>query len=375
MINRFKEWMGQGRKLTAMRQADNATTESSRCTEETSMHSNESSRCKMQDPRCKTQDPRYSAEDDAATANITARKFRRLKRRYRFFQIGFFALIIGFGFTVYFNYDYWVFKLLIANNYILTDALEEMYATHIREENRQSFHRDFDRVVISVVTGYLTAINNDRYTYLYSPQEHIAVREREVARAREAAVTPLTEDTIQLFVPNLSRIAREFVLDNREQLAQYPNLILDLRGNSGGWLSDFHRIADLFVPRGAVLSIEETRMSLFSRTITSDNDLFFDFENIIILQNRRTASAAEGLIMALQYHLPNVTIIGDNTFGKGIGQVTIPLTGGYAVRATVLLVNGPDGENIHMVGIPPDIPFDPDIYAVDQALALLAEMQ
>jgi len=309
------------------------------------------------------------------TTTIETRRFRSLRRRYRFFQIGFFVLLIGFGFTVYFNYDYWVFKLLIANNYILTDALEEMYSSHIRDENRQSFHRDFDRVVISVVTGYLTAINNDRYTYLYSPQEHVAVREREVARARQASVTRLDDDTVKLFVPNLSRIARDFVLDYREYLTQYQNLVLDLRGNSGGWLSDFHRIADLFVPRGGVLSIEETRMPLFSRTITSSNEPYFDFENIIILQNGRTASAAEGLILALQYHMPNVVSIGDTTFGKGIGQVTIPLTGGYAVRATVLLVNGPDGENIHMTGILPDIPSEPDVYAVDQALMLLEDLR
>ena len=308
------------------------------------------------------------------TTSIPTKKYRSQRRRYWFFQISFIVLVIGFGFTVYFNYDYWVFKLLIANNYVLTDALEEMYANHIREENRTSFHRDFDRVVISVVTGYLTGINNDRYTYLYSPQEHVAVREREVARARTAAVTHLTDDTVQLFVPNLSRIAREFVIDNKEELAQYSNLILDLRGNSGGWLSDFHRIADLFVPRGAVLSIEETRMNMFSRTITSRNEPFFDFDNIIILQNGRTASAAEGLIMALRYHMPNVVSIGSTTFGKGIGQVTIPLTGGYAVRATVLLVHGPDGENIHMMGIPADIPYDPDVYMVDHALDLIEEL-
>jgi len=310
-------------------------------------------------------------EDLLITTEVPEKTLRKLRRRYRFFQIGFITLIITFGFTVYFNYDYWVFKLLITNNYILTDALEEMYATHIREENRQGFHRDFDRVVISVVTSYLTAINNDRYTYLYSPQEHVAVRQREVSVARTASVTTLTDDTVMLFVPNLSRIARDFVLDHREELSQFPNLILDLRGNSGGWLVDFHRIADLFVPRGSVLSIEETRWSIFSRTITSRGNPYFDFENIIILQNGRTASAAEGLILALQYHLPNVVTIGYTTFGKGIGQVTIPLTGGYAVRGTVLLVNGPDGTNIHMIGINPDIPADPDIYMVDQALALL----
>ena len=305
---------------------------------------------------------------------IPARKMRSLKRRYRFFQVGFILLVALFGFTIYANYDYWVFKTLIANNYVFTDALDEMYAAHIREENRQSFRRDFDRVVISVVTGYLTAINNDRYTYLYSPQEHVAVREREVAVARTASVTTLSDDTVKLFVPNLSRIARDFVMDNRETLAGYPNLVLDLRGNSGGWLVDFHRIAELFVPRGSVLSIEETRVSLFSRTITSSSNPYFEFENIIILQNRRTASAAEGLILALQYHLPNVITIGENTFGKGIGQVTVPLTGGYAVRATVLLVNGPDGGNIHITGIEPDIPAGADDYPVDMALAKIEEL-
>jgi len=301
------------------------------------------------------------------TINIPAKKLRKLKRRYRILQIGFILLVALFGFTVYANYDYWVFKFLIANNYVLTDTLEDVYAAHIREENRLSFRRDFDRVVISVFTRYL----NDRYTYLYSPQEHVAVQEREVAVGRTASVTSLSDDTVKLFVPNLSRIARDFVLDNRDTLAQYPNLVLDLRGNSGGWLVDFHRIADLFVPQGAVLSIEETRMPIFTRTITSRGEPYFEFENIVILQNRRTASAAEGLILALQYHLPNVVTIGENTFGKGIGQVTIPLTRGYAVRATVLLVNGPDGNNIHMTGIAPDIFTGQDDYPVDQALALL----
>ena len=302
--------------------------------------------------------------------SIPAIKMRSLKRRYRFFQISFVLFVALFGFTVYANYDYWVFKTLIANNYILMDNLEDLFATHIREENRRSFRRDFDRVVISVVSRQL----NDRYTYLYSPQEHVAVREREVAVARTASVTSLSDDTVKLFVPNLSRIARDFVFDNRETLAQYPNLVLDLRGNSGGWLVDFHRIAELFLPHGSVLSIEETRIPLLSRTITSRGDPYLNFESIVILQNRRTASAAEGLILALQYHLPNVTTIGENTFGKGIGQVTIPLTGGYAVRATVLLVNGPDGGNIHITGIEPDIAIGPEDYPVDIALALIEDM-
>ena len=298
-------------------------------------------------------------------------KEERFKRRYRVFQVGFFLMLGLFGFTIYANYDYWVFRLLIANNYVFTDALDELYSRHLHEENRQSFHRDFDRVVISVVTGALSEINNDRFTYLYAPQEIQAVRTADRAVARRVSVEALNEDTVHLFIPNISRITREFVYEHKEYMAQYSNLILDLRGNYGGWLMDAHRIASLFTPRDAVLSQEEARMNLFTRTITSNGDQFFHFDNVIVLQDRRTASAAETLILALREHVPNLVTIGYRTVGKGIGQVTIPLTGGYAVRATVINVLGPTGESIHLVGIYPDIPTDPEMDMIEQALALL----
>ena len=293
------------------------------------------------------------------------------RKRYRFYQIGFFVLLLGFGMIVYTHYDYWVFRILIAGNYIFTDDLDALYAQHIREENRRGFHRDFDRVMISVFTAAIREINQDRYTYLYSPQAFAHTREQQETIARRANVTPLTDDTVYLWVPNISRWSRQFVMNHRDELAGYANLVLDLRYNTGGLLADFHRIANLFVPRGAVLGYEETRLRFFTRTITSRGNPVFEFDNIIILQNRRTASAAEGLIQALAAHVPGVVTIGENTFGKGIGQITVPLTGGYAVRASVLMVYGPDRVSIHNVGITPDIPGAQDMDWVEQALALL----
>ena len=295
------------------------------------------------------------------------------RKRYRFFQIGFFTLLLGIGALAYIHYDYWVFRIVIAGNYIFTDDLDTLYAMHIREENRRGFHRDFDRVMISVFTQAIRDVNQDRYTYLYSPQAFVQQRERQEAVGRRATVERLTDDTVYLWIPNISRWSRDFVMTHRDELAGYRNLVLDLRYNSGGLLADFHRIADLFVPRGAVLGYERTRFSLFTRTITSRGNPTFDFDNIIILQNRRTASAAEGLIQALTYHVPNVITIGEYTFGKGIGQITVPLTGGYAVRASVLMVYGPGGVSIHNVGIPPHIPGATDMDWVTQALALLDE--
>ncbi|MCL2499075.1 MAG: S41 family peptidase [Defluviitaleaceae bacterium] len=295
----------------------------------------------------------------------------KMKNRYRFFQIGFFVLLLGYGLMAWAHYDYWIFRTLIAGNYIFTDDLDELYDLHLREENRRSFHRDFDRVMISVFTEAIREVNHDRYTYLYSPQAHVAQREREETVGRQATVTALTDNTVYLWVPNISRWSRDYVVSNVDTLSQYPNLILDLRYNPGGMLSDFRRIANLFVPRGAVLGHEETRLPLFSRTHTSRGQPSLDFDRIMILQNGRTASAAESLIQALTYHLDNVVTIGTDTFGKGIGQVTIPLTGGYAVRASVLLVTGPDGETIHRTGMAPMVPGDEYGDWVQQALDLL----
>lgn len=307
----------------------------------------------------------------ARALNLGGSPERKQKRRYRFFQIGFFVLLLGYVGVGWVHYDYWVFRILIAGNYIFTDDLEELYALHILEENRRGFHRDFDRVMISVFTEAIREVNQDRYTYLYTPQAHIAVREREEEVGRRATVEALTDTTVYMWVPNISRWSRDYVVSNQEYMAQFDNLVLDLRYNSGGMLRDFHRIADLFVPRGAVLGHEDTRWRLFTRTITSRGHPSLDFRHIIILQNRRTASAAEGLIQALSYHLPNVTTIGENTFGKGIGQVTIPLTGGYAVRASVLLVSGPDRHNVHNIGVAPDILGEIYTDWVDQALEII----
>ena len=290
-------------------------------------------------------------------------------RGYRFFQVGFFTLLIAMGILLYASYDYWVFRVLVTRHYIFTETLDELYDMHLWEENRTGLFRDFDRVMISVFTQELTALNQDRFTYLYAPQAHRAVREMDEYIARRATVQALSPDTVYLWVPNVSPWSRQFVQQHAAYLSGYRNLVLDLRYNYGGLLTDMRRLADMFLPRGAVVSIEETRLRLTSRTVTSRGRPVFDFDQIIILQNRFTASAAEGLIMALEAHLPGLVTLGETTSGKGIGQITWPLTGGYTVRATTLLVKGPDGNSIHQTGLAAHMPGEGDWVA--QALGVL----
>jgi len=296
---------------------------------------------------------------------------KRFKRRYRVFQIGFFLLLAMIPLTVYMHYDYRIFRLMIAGNYFCTDALEELYSRHIPDEHRRSFRRDFDRMMISAVTAELREISADRYTYLYFPQEFSSAVAHDRAVARTAYTRALDDYTVYLYIPNITLATRDFVEENRHYLAGYANLVLDLRGNGGGWMPASNSIADLFLPDGAVISQTRARLNLLSRTTTASGDAFFDFDKIVILQDRRTASAAEGLIMAIAAHAQNVTTIGQTTFGKGTAQITIPLTGGYALRATIMQVLGPEGQSIHNAGIAPDVYLEVDADFLEKAMYLI----
>ena len=267
-----------------------------------------------------------------------------------------------------------VFKILIASNYIFTDALDELYNKTLGEDNVRGYNRNFDDVVISVVTEKIRSINEDRYTYLYTPQKYKLSKDAEKADAATAYIEELSPDTIYMLLPNISDGTKNFVISNKQTLSGYKNLVLDLRSNYGGLLADFYKMADLFTLRGEILGYEKYRMPFLTHAVKSKGNSYLNFDRIIILQDEYTASAAEGLILSLKGNLDNVTTIGSKTFGKGIGQVTMPLLDGFAVKATVLLVAGPDDNSIHGIGISPDIPYTGDSI-INEALRQLSEDQ
>ena len=252
------------------------------------------------------------------------------------------------------------FKFLIADNYIFTEALDQLYGETIGEENVKGYRRNFDDVVIGVFTEKIRSINQDRYTYLYTPERYQLSKDMEKADAAMARIDELTPDTVYMVLPNISDGTKDFVLSNKQVLNKYKNLILDLRSNYGGLLSDFYKMAELFTQRGDILGFEKYRMPFLTHPVKSGNGGYFEFERVIVLQDKNTASAAEGLILALKGNLNNVLTMGEKTFGKGIGQITVPLLEGFAVKATILLVSGPVDESIHKIGIEPDIPYTGD---------------
>lgn len=130
-------------------------------------------------------------------------------------------------------------------------------------------------------------------------------------------------------------------------------LIMDLRNNPGGILDSAVDISDLFLDEGVIVSAEgRTPASRFVRKAHRGDIL--DGALMVLLVNRGSASASEIVAGALQDH-HRATIIGTQTFGKGLVQTVMPLSQGRAIKLTTSRYFTPSGDSINDVGVAPDI--------------------
>ena len=142
-----------------------------------------------------------------------------------------------------------------------------------------------------------------------------------------------------------------------EYLNQYPDyskIIIDLRNNSGGYQTSVKEIAGLFIGKNKIYLLQEDSLGNRTADVTSC-DKTYDFDKIVLLVNRETASAAEVFTICLMEQLDNVTVVGESTYGKGVIQSTHYLANGGVLKFTSFNWYSPNGVSIHKTGIKPDI--------------------
>ena len=128
-------------------------------------------------------------------------------------------------------------------------------------------------------------------------------------------------------------------------------LIIDLRGNGGGLVSAACDCLREFIPEGVLVYTEDKNGNRDEYTSDSGNEIDIP---VAVLVNGETASASEIFAGALQdYGI--ATIVGTQTYGKGIIQDVFRLNDGSVIRLTVSHYYTPNGNNIHEVGITPDV--------------------
>ena len=149
---------------------------------------------------------------------------------------------------------------------------------------------------------------------------------------------------------NLFRNAlRDFVVSGDTKL------ILDLRGNPGGYLEAAVDMASWFLPSGKIIVTEDYAGHAQNVVHRSRGyDVFNENLQMVILVDKGSASASEILADALRYH-KNVKLVGATTFGKGSVQELVDITPETSLKITVARWLGPNGKQIPNTGIVPDV--------------------
>lgn len=160
-------------------------------------------------------------------------------------------------------------------------------------------------------------------------------------------VTVFASNTFKQFKKNLSRMEKK----NAEAL------IIDLRDNPGGHLSQTRDILSMFFDKKTVL-YELQNKNKVSKVYSSSNDT----RNypIVILVNGNSASASEVMASCFNDNYKNATIVGTKTYGKGTVQQTVKLSSGTSFKYTTEKWLTSKGKSVDGVGINPDINIELD---------------
>ncbi|WP_111732579.1 S41 family peptidase [Roseovarius amoyensis] len=130
-------------------------------------------------------------------------------------------------------------------------------------------------------------------------------------------------------------------------------VVLDLRNNPGGLLTQAIKVSDAFLDKGEIVSTRGRNPEDGERFNATQGDIS-DGLPMVVLINGGSASASEIVAGALQDH-HRAIVVGTKSFGKGSVQTVMPLRGDGAMRLTTARYYTPSGRSIQALGISPDI--------------------
>ncbi len=134
-------------------------------------------------------------------------------------------------------------------------------------------------------------------------------------------------------------------------------IVLDLRGNPGGRLTEAVLVSSIFIEDGEIVSVRGRHRD--ERTHEAEGDAIDEDIPVVVLVNGGSASASEIVTGALRDR-DRATVVGTRTFGKGLVQELLPLSNGGVLDITVANYYLPNGETISTKGIKPEVRAEDD---------------
>lgn len=175
-----------------------------------------------------------------------------------------------------------------------------------------------------------------------------AVRTRTEGETVVLRVTTFNDQT----TPNLESGLKEQI-EAAGGIDAINGIVLDLRNNPGGLLTQAIKVSDAFLEKGEIVSTRGRAPEDGERFNATPGDLA-QGKPIVVLINGGSASASEIVAGALQDHRRAI-VVGTKSFGKGSVQTVMPLRSDGAMRLTTARYYTPSGRSIQALGVSPDI--------------------
>jgi carboxyl-terminal processing protease len=208
------------------------------------------------------------------------------------------------------------------------EAGTKVKITFIDPEKKESVEKEITRQAIKVDSMRLVEKNKDTVSL-------------EISR--------FTENSVDEWKSIWDKTANEVVSKG------YKNIVVDLRGDGGGFLDAAIYAANDFIEPGKVIVTEKSRVRGDNDTVTTKSTPRFKGKNVVILINGGTASASEILSGAIKFH-NGVKVYGTKSYGKGTVQNTYNLPNGGAIKITTEYWLMPTGKRLDN-----DNPIIPDV--------------
>jgi carboxyl-terminal processing protease len=154
--------------------------------------------------------------------------------------------------------------------------------------------------------------------------------------------------TLKIFNPNAANDVKDAFEDLKKNNPNMKGIILDLRGNPGGLLTEAVNIVNLFVNKNNLVVSTKGKVAEWNNTFKTLSDPIDTKMPVVVLTDSKSASASEIVSGALQDYDRGV-VAGQKTFGKGLVQITKNLSYGTGFKVTVAKYYIPSGRCIQAI--------------------------
>ena len=205
------------------------------------------------------------------------------------------------------------------SNYIKNSGKNKVVLTVVRDNEEKEVTINLSKVDIPYVSGEIIEKNNKKVGYI--------------------KISLFANNSYKQFKSKLEKLEKENI----------DSLIIDVRDNSGGYLTSVTDICNLFLEKGKVIYQLQDENGTVKKKDTTKEKRTYD---IAVLINGSSASASEILASAIKESYKGI-VVGQNSYGKGTVQQTKKLLDGSMIKYTTQKWLTPDGNFINEIGVKP----------------------